>query len=306
MPQTTNEASGPLNNSPSLRLTEKCDRDANSLLPNQQNTIRNSEIEIVNINTNSYQAFSNTNPIRTNQVESSNEMPAPPLRTNCPYFLGSEETGNMNPTNTSPLSKNNYQKTDRPYIAQANGSTAAREIFSVPNEYVAPGAVPNQQNVLNNNFQNTTLGREHFYNATDAGRNPENLVEQQGNYATTQPALNGYYAYPGEYQNYQNHNQHQPFLRNNHRSVKLPDIRVNKFDGDPLKWNEWSSMFSSIIHNNRDISDIERMSYLQSLVIGLAKEAVSGDVSCATHVYITKRCRNWNAASETRSTSYQP
>ena len=35
-------------------------------------------------------------------------------------------------------------------------------------------------------------------------------------------------------------------------------------------------MFSSIIHNNRDISDIERMSYLQSLVIGSAKEAVSG------------------------------
>ena len=35
-------------------------------------------------------------------------------------------------------------------------------------------------------------------------------------------------------------------------------------------------MFSSIIHNNRDISDIERISYLQSLVIGSAKEAVSG------------------------------
>ena len=136
--------------------------------------------------------------------------------------------------------------------------------------------MPDQQNVLTNNFHNTRLGREHFYNATDAGRNPENLVEQQGNYATTQPALNGYYAYPGEYQNYQNHNQYQPFFRNNHRSVKLPDIRVNKFDGDPLKWNEWSSMFSSIIHNNRDISDIERMSYLQSLVIGSAKEAVSG------------------------------
>ena len=205
-------------------------------------------------------------------------MPVPPSTTNRPYFIGSEETGNMNPTNTSPLSKNSYQKTDRPFIAQANGSTAATEVFSVPVEtkksfdtnrskYVAPVAMPDQQNVL---------GRRHFYNETDAGRNPENLVEQQGNYATTQPALNGYYAYPGEYQNYQNHNQHQPFFRNNHRSVKLPDIRVNKFDGDPRKWNEWSSMFSSVIHNNRDISDIERMSYLQSLVIGSAKEAVSG------------------------------
>ena len=100
MPQTTNEASGPLNNSPSLQLTDKCVRDANSLLPNQ-NTIWNSENEIVNINTNSYQTFPNTNPIRTNQVESSNEMPVPLSTTNRPYFIGSEETGNMNPTNTS-------------------------------------------------------------------------------------------------------------------------------------------------------------------------------------------------------------
>ena len=67
-------------------------------------------------------------------MESSNEMPAPPLTTNRPYFIGSEETGNKNPTNTSPLSRNSYQKTDRPYIAQVNGSTAATEIFSVPVE----------------------------------------------------------------------------------------------------------------------------------------------------------------------------
>ena len=106
MPQTTNEASGPLNNSPSLQLTDRFVRDVNSLLPNQQNTMKNSENEIVNINTNSYQAFSNTNPIRTNQFESNNEMPAPPLTTNRPYFIESEETGNMNPINTSPLNKN--------------------------------------------------------------------------------------------------------------------------------------------------------------------------------------------------------
>ena len=69
---------------------------------------------------------------------------------------------------------------------------------------------------------------------------------------------------------------HQPFFRNNYRSVKLPDIRIQKFDGDPLKWNEWSCMFSSAIHQNRDITDNERMSYLQTLVVGPAREAISG------------------------------
>ena len=115
--------------------------------------------------------------------------------------------------------------------------------------------MPHQQNVLPNNFQSTTLIGEHFYNAVDPGKKSENLEEQQSNYTTTQPTLNGYYAYPGEYQNYQIHNQHQPFFRNNHRSVKLPDIRVNKFDEDLLNWNEWSSVFSSIIHNSRDTLD---------------------------------------------------
>ena len=35
-------------------------------------------------------------------------------------------------------------------------------------------------------------------------------------------------------------------------------------------------MFSSAIHQNRDITDNERMSYLQTLVVGPAKEAISG------------------------------
>ena len=70
---------------------------------------------------------------------------------------------------------------------------------------------------------------------------------------------------------------HQPFFRNNYRSVKRPDIRIQKFDGDdPLKWKEWSCMFSSAIHQNRDITDNERMSYLQTLVVGPAREAISG------------------------------
>ena len=146
----------------------------------------------------------------------------------------------MNQVNTSPQSNISYQKTNRPYITPDNGSAAAMEgYFSVPAEssrsfdtnrskIVAPGAVPHQQNVVPNKFPSTTLGREHFYNAVDPGKNPENLVEQQSNYTTTQLTLNGYYAYPGENQNYQSHNQHQPFFRNNHRSVKLPNIRVKK------------------------------------------------------------------------------
>ena len=128
----------------------------------------------MNINTNSYQAFSRTSFNRTNQVESNDGKPAPPLTTNCPHFIGSEETGNMNPVNTSPQSKNSYLKTNRPYITPDNGSAAAMQgNCSVPAEtrrsfdtnhskFVAHAAVPHQQNVIPNNFQSTTHGREHF------------------------------------------------------------------------------------------------------------------------------------------------
>ena len=66
------------------------------------------------------------------------------------------------------------------------------------------------------------------------------------------------------------------WFRNPHRSVKLPDIRIQKYDGDPLEWNEWSSMFTSTIHNNPGISITERMKYLHSFVIGPAKDFISG------------------------------
>ena len=81
--------------------------------------------------------------------------------------------------------------------------------------------------------------------------------------------------YPSS-QSFGNQNSNPYRQRNIHHSVKLPDIRIQKFDGDPLMWNEWSSMFSSTIHNNEDITDTERMSYLQSLVIGPAKDCISG------------------------------
>ena len=65
-------------------------------------------------------------------------------------------------------------------------------------------------------------------------------------------------------------------FRNAHRTVKLPDILIRKCHGDPLKWNEWSNIFTSTIHNNPDIINTEWMSYLQPFVIGPDMEYISG------------------------------
>ena len=67
---------------------------------------------------------------------------------------------------------------------------------------------------------------------------------------------------------------HQPFFLS--KQLSLSEAARHTNTKDPLKWNEWSCMFSSAIHQNRDITDNERMSYLQTLVVGPAREAISG------------------------------
>ena len=60
------------------------------------------------------------------------------------------------------------------------------------------------------------------------------------------------------------------------KSVKLPKLELNKFNGDPTKWKTFYDSFLSAVHNNDDISDIQKMTYLQSLLKGSASETIEG------------------------------
>ena len=55
----------------------------------------------------------------------------------------------------------------------------------------------------------------------------------------------------------------------------LPKLRLSKFDGDPLHWSDWSSMFKSIVHD-ANLSLNGKMQHLQNSVIGKAKSAIEG------------------------------
>ena len=47
------------------------------------------------------------------------------------------------------------------------------------------------------------------------------------------------------------------------RRVKLPKIEVDKFSGDPKKWQEWWDSFDSLINSN-ELSDVDKFYYLRS------------------------------------------
>ena len=55
----------------------------------------------------------------------------------------------------------------------------------------------------------------------------------------------------------------------------LPKLKLDSFDGDPIRWSDWMSMFQSII-DDADISRNAKMQHLQNAVIGRAKEAIEG------------------------------
>ena len=58
-------------------------------------------------------------------------------------------------------------------------------------------------------------------------------------------------------------------------SSSLPKLKLNNFDGNPLEWPEWSSMFIATV-DQRPIPDSEKMSHSKTLLTGNARSAISG------------------------------
>jgi hypothetical protein len=58
--------------------------------------------------------------------------------------------------------------------------------------------------------------------------------------------------------------------------VKLPKISLRKFDGDPLQWSTFWDLFQSTVHDNPDMSEIDKFNYLNLMLERTAADAVSG------------------------------
>ena len=60
------------------------------------------------------------------------------------------------------------------------------------------------------------------------------------------------------------------------RRCKLPKLELPTFSGNPLEWQEFWDRFQASIHNNDNISDIDRFSYLKKYLAGTAYSTISG------------------------------
>ena len=62
----------------------------------------------------------------------------------------------------------------------------------------------------------------------------------------------------------------------NYGSSSLPKLQLKKFDGDPLQWPDWSSMFKSIVRDADLSLNGKIQQHLQNSVAGRAKSTVEG------------------------------
>ena len=58
--------------------------------------------------------------------------------------------------------------------------------------------------------------------------------------------------------------------------MKLPKITMKKFDGNITQWLPFWSHFEAAVHSNEDLSDVEKFTYLNSLLASKAAEAIEG------------------------------
>jgi len=70
-------------------------------------------------------------------------------------------------------------------------------------------------------------------------------------------------------------NNQKPLFCGHSTRESLLKLRLNKFDGDPLHWSDWSSMFKSIVHD-ANLSLNGKLQHPQNSVIGRAKSAIEG------------------------------
>ena len=59
-------------------------------------------------------------------------------------------------------------------------------------------------------------------------------------------------------------------------TAKLPKLEIQKFGGDASQWFTFWDNFVASIHNNEELSDVERFSYLKGLLTGPAPTTVAG------------------------------
>ncbi|XP_043264180.1 uncharacterized protein LOC122404311 [Colletes gigas] len=57
--------------------------------------------------------------------------------------------------------------------------------------------------------------------------------------------------------------------------IELPKMRLEKFDGDPTKWEHFEDLFTAGVITNPTLTDVQRLQYLNTCITGRAAAAIA-------------------------------
>ncbi|KAG0417762.1 hypothetical protein HPB47_005373 [Ixodes persulcatus] len=64
--------------------------------------------------------------------------------------------------------------------------------------------------------------------------------------------------------------------------VKLPKLKLLRFNGDSLQWQPFWEQFEQVVHNNRELSPTDKFNYLRAALSEEAAEAIAGPPATAS------------------------
>ena len=71
--------------------------------------------------------------------------------------------------------------------------------------------------------------------------------------------------------------------------VRLPKFELKKFSGDPVDWNEFYESFNVAVHDNPDLTNIERFTYLKGYLTNEASRCIEGLAVTAANYHEARR-----------------
>lgn len=84
------------------------------------------------------------------------------------------------------------------------------------------------------------------------------------------------------------------------KGVRLPTINILKFSGDYGSWIAFRDTYISLIHENPNISNIQKFRYLRASLEGSAAQII-----CALEFSASNYCLAWNALCEPYERNYR-
>ena len=60
------------------------------------------------------------------------------------------------------------------------------------------------------------------------------------------------------------------------KHAKLPKLVLRTFSGEPSQWQSFWNSYESAIHQNEELSDVDKFNYLKSLLKGSAESTIAG------------------------------